>query len=112
MLHSLRRYYQPSQRAWHTSEYGPEQQQSHECSQQKTEPRLSTKTYKLTQLEKRAKLIADWIEEDGNNWWQLSARHKALWAEHNAGDLRRQISELRNQQQPRFHGTAEYMIRS
>ena len=84
-------------------------------SQKKTErhgPRLSVQIHHLKQRQVRGQWIANWIDEDSHHWNQLSEKHQTLWSEHNSGAINRQISELRMEQKPRYHGAAESMCRS
>ena len=96
---------------WQTWRESDEAKRVVELSQRK-EPghvRLSKQINKLKDDERRGKWIAEWIQEDGSNWYRLSKRDQRLWKEFNEGRISDQIHELRHrqQQQPRTPGAAE-----
>ena len=76
------------------------------------EIRLSKQILALQKRAERAAWIAEWIAEDWNNWYQLSLNDQELWQEHHNGAIRRQIAELRAQQQARFQGAASSIARN
>ena len=101
--------------SWQNFRDSPEGIKAREDSQKKTErhgPRLSVQIHHLKQRQVRGQWIANWIDEDSHHWNQLSEKDQTLWSEHNSGAINRQISELRMEQKPRYHGAAESMCRS
>ena len=96
-------------KAWHNFRDSEEANRAREHSKKKEEPRdprLSKQIYALKQRQLRGQWIADWIDEDERNWFQLSHQDQELWHEHQRKDFDRQISELQKKQQ-RFTGAAE-----
>ena len=63
--------------------------------------RPSKEIYKLEQRRAHGKWIADWIAEDGNNWYLLSPEEQRLWTEYTSGDIKRRITEAKQRQQPK-----------
>ena len=68
--------------------------------------RLSKQIYALEQRRVRGKWIAEWIEEDRNNWYQLNHADQLLWTDYTNGDITRNMTGLQMKQQPRFPGAA------
>ena len=64
--------------------------------------RPSKEIYNLQQRRAHGKWIADWIAEDGNNWYLLSPEDQRLWTEYTSGDIKRRITEAKQRQQPKF----------
>ena len=97
---------------WQTIRDNPMAIKAGKDSQPKMEPRLSKQIYHLKKSIERAQWIAKWIQEDWNNWYQLSKLDRNLWVEYNNGNLERMITELRAQQQqrgPKYFGAAQYL---
>ena len=88
--------------AWEAAKNSMELQKAREQSNPNPNTRLSRQNRALKQRAERAAWIRKRIAEDGNNWYQLSLKDQKLWEEHDDEDIRRQIAELRAQQQPRF----------
>ena len=100
---------------WQNIRDSPMAIKAREDSQPKMEPRLSKQIYHLKTSIERAQWIAKWIQEDSNNWYQLSKPDRNLWVEYNNGNLERMITELRPQQQqrgPKYSGAAQSMMSS
>ena len=97
--------------AWHSFRNTPEAQRARENSTKNDtgEPRLSKQIFALQKSHARAQWVADWVDKDWNNWYQLSPADQSLWADHNNGTILRQIAELKEQQQQRFPGAAEIL---
>ena len=94
-------------KAWHAFNNGPEACRARENSQKQAKPRLSKQIYVLKKRTERGRLIAEWVAEDRNNWYRLTAAEQHLCAEYNTGNMKHQEDELRGQQQPRFPGASE-----
>ena len=93
-------------KAWKACKDTDEYKRAREHSQPNQETRLSLQIYSLKKRANRAAQVVAWIDENWNNWWELSLSERALWEEHQIGSIQRQIAELRKQQQPRFRGSA------
>jgi len=95
---------------WHRATTSPEAERAREISEPRsgrTEPRLSKQIYELKDRLKRGKWIADWIRSDWSNWDQLGEADQRLWTEYTNGGIQHQLTELREQRQPKFPGVAE-----
>ena len=93
--------------AWQNVQNSEAAQRAREASKKQDQPRLSIQISALRQRQARAQGIADWIDQDWDNWYFLSSEEQELWHEHERGDIIAQIFELRRQQQPRYPGAAE-----
>ena len=58
---------------------------------------------------KRGEWIAAWVAADCDNWDRLSVADQHIWVEYDQGNLKRQIAELKAQQQPKFLGIQSMM---
>ena len=68
--------------------------------------RASKEIYNLQQRRAHGKWIADWMAEDGNNWYLLSPEEQQICTEYASGDIKRRITEAKQRQQPKFPGAA------
>ena len=73
---------------------------------------MSQQIHPLRQVADRTARIREWVAEDWNNWYQLSESDKELLEKHDPEDIRRQIDELRAQQQPKFPGAGSSIART
>ena len=89
-------------KAWKTCKETEEYKRARMLSMPNKEPRLSLQIYSLQKRANRADSLTAWIDENSNNWWELSPSDRALWQEHQTGSIRRQIAKLKEKQQPRF----------
>ena len=99
-------------KAWKAGKETMEYKRAREQSQPNQEKRLSLQIYSLKKRANRAAWVAAWIDENWNNWYQLSQSDRALWEEHQSGAIRHQIAQLTEQQQPRFLGSASSIARN
>ena len=70
--------------AWRSFRNSPEANSARKISQPNMpgEVRLSKQIYALEQRRVRGKWIAEWIEEDRNNWYQLNHADQLLWTDY------------------------------
>jgi len=99
-------------KAWEADKNNIELQEAREQSKPNPDSRLSKQIRALQQRAERAAWIRKWIAKDWNNWYNLSPKDQKLWHEHDDEYVRRQIVELRAQQQPRFSGAASSIARN
>ena len=99
-------------KAWEAAQNSIQLQKRREQSKPNPNVRLSKKIRALTQRAEHAASIRKKVAEDGNSWYQLSLKDQKLCQEHDDEDIRRQIAELRAQQQPRFEGAASSIARN
>ena len=99
-------------KAWEAAKNSRELKKEREQSKPNPNIRLSKQILAHTQRADRAAWIRKKIAEDWNYWYQLSWEDQKLWQEHDDEDIRRQIAELRAQQQPRFEGAAPSIARN
>ena len=60
----------------------------------------------------RAKWIDDQIEEDWDNWYELTQTEKTLWLQRQPGQLEEQLNEIRQTAPPdKYLGAVETMAR-
>ena len=97
-------------KAWHNVKDSPQVCTARENSQKQVKPRLSKQIYELGMMMKRGQWIADWVAADWDNWYRLSAADQHLWVEYERGSLKRQMAELKAQQQPKFPGIAQSLM--
>jgi len=97
-------------KAWHNVKDSPQVCTARENSQKQVNPRLSKQIYKLGMMIKRGEWIADWLATDWDNWYRLSVADQHLSVEYEQGNLKRQMAELRAQQQPKFPGIAQSLM--
>jgi hypothetical protein len=97
---------------WHIFRFSPEANRARENSRPNMpgEVRLSQQIYSLQQKRARGRWIADWIDEDWNNWYNLSHADRRLWTEHTSRNISSEITELQMRQQPRYPGAAEALF--
>ena len=95
--------------AWRIFRTSPEAVEGRRDSEKKDagEVRLSRQIYALQQQQKRGKEIADWINEEWNNWYKLKKDDQILWTEYTQGNISAKITELHQKQKPRFPCSAE-----
>jgi len=92
--------------AWHDVKNSPQACTARENSQKQEKPRLSKRIYELKKTMKRGESIAEWVAADCGNWDLLSTADQHIWLEYDPVNLKRQIAELKAQQQPKFPGIA------
>ena len=102
---------------WATIQKSPMATKARLDSLPNAELRLSKQIYQSKKNIQRAQWIAKWIQEDWNNWYQLSKADQNLWVKYNNGNLELMITELRAQQQqqqrePKYFGAAQCMLDS
>ncbi len=97
-------------KAWHNVKDSPQVCTARENSQKQVKPRLSKQIYELGMMMKHGQWIADWVAADWDNWYRLSAADQHLWVEYDRGNLKRQMAELKAQQQPKFPGIAQSLM--
>ena len=88
--------------AWRNYKDGPQARLAREISPKQVAPRLSKQIYQLQKRIDRGRWIAEWVAEDWNNWYLLTAAEKQIWSEYNSGDIQHKIADLREEQQPNF----------
>ena len=98
--------------AWEAAKNSMELPKAREQSKPNPNIRLSKQIRELTERAERATWVRKWIAESRNNWYQLSWKDQKLWQEHDDEDNRRQIAELRSQQQPKFEGASSPIARN
>jgi hypothetical protein len=97
--------------AWQKYLESPTSHKAREDSKpQEGKTRLSKQIYHLKEKRKRGKWVADWVAQDWNNWYQLSAADKTLLQQYQNADIDREIRELEAQQQPRFPGATSFIL--
>ena len=98
--------------AWEAAKNSTELRKEREQSKPNPNIRLSKQIHALKQSAKRVAWMRKWIAEDPSNWYQLSAKDKKLCEEHDSEDIRVQIAELQEQQQPRYKGAESSIARN
>jgi len=97
-------------KAWHDGKNSPQVETARENSQKQLKPRLSKQIHELKMKMDRGQWIADWVAADWDNWYHLSVADQHLWVEHDEGNLKRRMAELKAQQQPKFPGIAQTLM--
>jgi hypothetical protein len=97
-------------KAWRNVKDSPQVCTARENSQKQLKPRLSKQIYNLRMMIKHGEWIAEWLATDPDNWYRLTVADQQLSLEYKQGNFKRQMAELRAQQQPKFPGITESLM--